>query len=398
MRPAAEPSAHVVFPISVDPETNPEPTATYALRHDWLLAAFEHARDLLTQIDYGPAISAAIAKVQLLLDAENASICVLEPGAATVQHMAAEDGSITEAEAVAGASNPPYEPLPEAVVIHRCRTCPACRLLPHAEWCASAPLYVDKQQIGMLCAMRRRSRPPFRQDQLRLLQLLAGWTAVAIANARKVRAVQEQQRSERERIAAHLHDNAAQSLSVISLKMDQVETILGSSLPDAALQQLHAVKDLSQQLMAQVRTAFGELREGQPQPDDLITALVRCIDSFMQTAGLPVEFNISGSFALPSETHTQVVQIVREALNNVGRHAHASRVEVQLIADTQSVRVIVRDNGAGFDLSAAGEEQPHLGMILMRERAQRSGGSLTINSNPGHGTQVTLAYPASRQP
>lgn len=364
------------------------------LQADWLPTSFAliHARDLLTQVDYGAAIAAAIAKVQTLLEADSASVCLTET-AATFQHFGAGEQEITSAARPGG--NIAYPPMDRDAVIQRSEPCANCRLLPHVAACASAPLYAEGRQFGMLCAARTAGRPAFDQEQLRLLQVLALCAAIAISNARRMRTAQELHRSQRERIAAHLHDNAAQSLSVIGLKVDRVATALGAALEQETVEQLTAVKTISQQLMGQVRAAFGELRQADPQPDDLVTALAGCIEIFTQAARLPVEFSVAGTCALPVETKTQAVLIVREALNNVARHARAGSVQVKLFADSEKLRILVQDDGVGFDLQAAGQDQRHLGTILMQERAQRSGGSLRVESHPGRGTQVLLTYPAA---
>jgi two-component system nitrate/nitrite sensor histidine kinase NarX len=354
-----------------------------------------HARELLTQIDYGPAIAAAIAKVQTLLDADSASICLTETAAVAVQHVITERQEMVSITHTAGSLA--YPLLAEDAVFQRRDTCATCRMLPEVAWCASAPLYAEGRQFGILCAARKRERPAFNQEQMHLLQLLALWSAIAISNARRVRTAQELQRSQRERIAAHLHDNTAQSLSIIGLKVDQVAAMLGSALGDDGAEQLRTIKSISQQLMAHVRAAFGELSQAAPQSDDLVTALAGCIEIFTQTARVPVEFSIAGAGALPADAQAQAVQIVREALNNVARHAQAGSVQVKLLGDGETLRIVVQDNGVGFDLRSVGADQRHLGTILMHERAQRSGGSLTINSHPGRGTQVTLTYPTNLQ-
>lgn len=250
----------------------------------------------------------------------------------------------------------------------------------------------------MLCAARTAQRPAFSPEQMHLLQVLALCAAIAISNARRMRTAQEQQRRERERIAAHLHDNTAQSLSIIGLKVDQVAAALGPALGEDVAEQLHMIKGISQQLMAQVRAAFGELRHAEPQPGDLVTAVGACIDAFTQTAHVPVEFSVAGDCGLSGAVQAQAVLIVREALNNVARHAQAGSVQVKLWGDGEALRIIVQDNGVGFDLRAAGAGQHPLGMTLMHERAERSGGSVQINSHPGRGTQVTLTYPLSAPP
>jgi signal transduction histidine kinase len=388
MLPTASSPSEVVFVIGAGNQPAAAPAS--AGRQN----VSQHARDLLTEVEYGPAIALAIAKTQTLLEVDSASICLVENGGVAVQHLVGEERDSAGAAHGGGFS---YPRLPENDVLQRRGACAACRLQPPA-WCVSAPLYSEGQQIGMLCAMRKTPRPRFKLAQIDLLQQLAFWSAIAIANARKVRAMQEQARSEREHIAAHLHDNAAQNLSAISLKIEQVEAALGPALPDAVRGELQAVRTISGQLSAQVRAAFGDLRQPPEQAGDLVTALADSIDVFTRATRLPVEFSVTGVCALPAAAQAQAALIVREALNNVAQHAQAGSVQVKLLGDRRSLRIVVQDDGRGFDPRITGADPHHLGTQLMRERAQRSGGALAIESQPGHGARVTLVYAAPGQP
>ncbi len=234
--------------------------------------------------------------------------------------------------------------------------------------------------------MRSIGRPPFSDDQRHVLEIFAVWAGAVIANAQKVHAMHEAARAERERIAAHLHDNAAQSLNLLKLKLEQLEAAVGGQIDASAGRQLAELRTMSQDILAQVRAAFGDLRPVAPPNEDLVTALATCVEAFRETAQLPVEFSITGLGSLPPAIQTQALHIVREALINVKRHAHAQMVRVSLVCSAESIGITVQDDGSGFDLTQVGTDRLHLGITIIRERAMRSGGVLLIDTQPQQGT------------
>ena len=144
--------------------------------------------------------------------------------------------------------------------------------------------------------------------------------------------------------------------------------------------------------MNQIRAAFGELLQASAN-DDLVSAIADCVDDFRQACQVKADLVVAGRCTLPRDKQIQAVRIVQEALVNVRRHAQAKSVQVKLSGDTEAIRIIIKDDGAGFDVYEVGADYSHLGTMLMHERAQRSGGFLTLQSLPGRGTEVTVHYP-----
>jgi two-component system nitrate/nitrite sensor histidine kinase NarX len=352
-------------------------------------------RDLLTELDFGPTINKVIQNAEALLDADWASVCMRDPRSANVQQTVPDTKGHTCVQALHTGVEPTLQLLPSGQVVQRRGTCSACLLVAQVDWCASVAIADAGENLGTLCVMRSHEHGPFEREQLRTLQVFADWAAIAIANAHRLRAAQEVERADRQRIAAHLHDNAAQTLSAIGLKLDFVEARLDDSQRGETLAQLRSAKAQSQQLMRHIRAAFGELRQSSASADDLVSALADCVDDFRQACEIATEFTVAGRCALPVDKQVQVLQIVREALANVRHHAQAKSVRVKLAGDADAIRITVQDDGIGFDLHAIGADYHHLGTTLMRERAQRSGGFLTIHSYPGCGTEVTIHYPVS---
>jgi signal transduction histidine kinase len=119
----------------------------------------------------------------------------------------------------------------------------------------------------------------------------------------------------------------------------------------------------------------------------------------MQLAGsAAVELRVSGQErALPPETHSELIKIAQEALTNALVHAHAAHVEVALEFDDDETRLRVEDDGVGFEAPPADSDEAeagiHFGLVGMRERAERIGARLDLNSEPGRGAEVEVTVP-----
>ncbi|HWR41342.1 MAG TPA: ATP-binding protein, partial [Patescibacteria group bacterium] len=95
-------------------------------------------------------------------------------------------------------------------------------------------------------------------------------------------------------------------------------------------------------------------------------------------------------------TEVQLLRIIQEALNNVRKHAKASRVKVSIQSTAGETRVCVADDGQGFDMDASLPGKNHYGLDIMRERANEAGGEFRIESKPGEGTTVTVKFSLRR--
>jgi signal transduction histidine kinase len=124
--------------------------------------------------------------------------------------------------------------------------------------------------------------------------------------------------------------------------------------------------------------------------------LETCVNQFRQKCEADVALSLDESClsAIPDEARLQLLRILQESLANVQRHAHAGQVRVTVEATNGSVVLIVADDGKGFDPMVVAEDgRPHLGLKIMRGRAERVGGSLIIQSRPGEGTKIVARVP-----
>jgi PAS domain S-box-containing protein len=198
------------------------------------------------------------------------------------------------------------------------------------------------------------------------------------------RAAQE----ERTRIARELHDSVTQALFAATLKAEAL-TISGDRSP-ATTGALDDVRRLSRGALAQMRTMLLELR-GDPVAKVPLQQLLRhLVEAAESRAGVKVVLTIEQQTTLPAMVHEAVYRIAQEALNNVVRHARAENAWVQVSADEACARLVVGDDGQGFDPAPVG--QGSFGLAFMRERAQETGGGLSVTSTVGGGTTVTATW------
>jgi len=226
-----------------------------------------------------------------------------------------------------------------------------------------------------------------------MLESLGQHLGVAIENQRLVAREKEMAVSEeRNLLAQELHDSIAQSLAFLNLQAQMLGDALDRNNLEEARSGLREIRegieesyDDVRELLVHFRTRFGE--------SDVETALRALITRFEADTGVETRFHQSGTgVPLSPEIQIQVLHIVQECLSNVRKHASARHVNVAM-EKGQTYVFSVHDDGRGFDASAPGTEAGHVGLAIMRERAQRIGGSIRVDSSPETGTHVTLVLP-----
>lgn len=201
--------------------------------------------------------------------------------------------------------------------------------------------------------------------------------------------------TERSRLAAEIHDSLAQGLAMIVMQLADAEAKLGPARSPAE-KQLGLVRELAIESLSYARRSVNVLRPG-IVAGGLPRAIRDVVDSVSRHFGGSVALAITGdSLRLDATVESALASIAREALTNAARHSGAARVDVELEhAEDGAVRLVVRDDGAGFD---AGAIRPDgYGLVSMQERAARAGVALTIVTEPGSGTEVVATYLPSTQ-
>jgi len=143
--------------------------------------------------------------------------------------------------------------------------------------------------------------------------------------------------------------------------------------------------------MAEMRTLLFELRPATLEAAPLCTLLERLGDALGGQAQMPVEVSVEHEHDLSPEVKLTLYRVAQEAFSNIAKHARASRAKATLTTDEARVVLAVEDDGRGFDPGAI--EPERMGLRIMRERLDRIGASLQVDSEPGGGTRVVAAWP-----
>ncbi len=198
--------------------------------------------------------------------------------------------------------------------------------------------------------------------------------------------------AERQRLARELHDTLAQGLAGVILQLEAVESHLERGNTARAQGIISQAMQRARLTLADARRAIDDLREGNFLLDlnDSIHAEVARVGA---ATGIRCCRTLNVPTGLPLVQQETILRTAGEGLANIARHARADQLWVTLCQEGQEVILTVRDDGIGFDPSAASQGNGHYGLIGLRERAQLAGGTLDIASVPGAGTTLTLRLP-----
>lgn len=268
------------------------------------------------------------------------------------------------------------------------------------------PLFARGDVAGLF-SLSKREPGYFNEEHVRLAEVMSSQASVAVENAVLFEQMQastvrmqalsrrlvEAQESERRHIARELHDEAGQALASLryGLRLLEREVGEGASITERVtelMQRTDAVIDGLHRLAADLRPASLDYL-------GLEAALRQYTRSVGAKFGLEVHFKARGftSDRLPSAVETGLYRVVQEAMTNVVRHAHATRVDVLAQHSDDRVMVMVEDDGVGFDLDEV--KRDHFGLLGLRERAEALGGTMTLESAPGAGTTVVVEVPSA---
>ena len=245
--------------------------------------------------------------------------------------------------------------------------------------------------LGSLTVANAERGAPLREADVQLVETFAEQAAVALEYARLQAELQRLAVLEdRERIAKELHDGAIQALFAVGMGLQGSALLAGDDELRGRLQ--HAVEELDRVIRDLRNYIFG-LRPGILADRHLDQALQGLAEEFQQRTGVLAIAEVDPRAAAElAGRAADVVQLAREALSNVSRHAQAATCRVSLYRDEDGAVLEVDDDGRGFDparTTGAGQ-----GLRNLRERAERLGGRTEIHSTPGEGTKVQVTIPA----
>lgn len=237
---------------------------------------------------------------------------------------------------------------------------------------------------------------PISDQEKHLLETLGQHLGVAIENQRlKSREMELAVSEERNLLAQELHDSIAQGLAFLNIQVQLLQDSLKKGRTEEAMQTAGQLREGVQESYDDVRELLVHFRTRVLQ-SDLDTAIETALAKFEGQTGIATDLQQIGSGVPLSPTdEIQVMHIVQESLSNIRKHAQASHVQVTVKRNLGQIEVVVQDDGRGFDTvhEPNVKSDRHVGLKIMRERAQRVGGACQITSGIGEGTRVCLSVP-----
>jgi signal transduction histidine kinase len=208
----------------------------------------------------------------------------------------------------------------------------------------------------------------------------------------------EAQEGERSRLAQEIHDGPAQALSNAIFQVEYIERVVDQD-PRMARTELRFLRELLRRELGDVRSYISQLRPPRLLQLGLDGAIMDTVENITALTGVAIETDLAASAdALAEAEQTVVLRVVQEALQNVRKHAAATRVRVSTRLDGNDWLVEVRDDGRGFDAdSVAARGRRNFGLQFMRERAELIGSRFAVRSRPDGGTIVSLAIPIGEE-
>ncbi len=263
-------------------------------------------------------------------------------------------------------------------------------MLKEAQSWMWVPLAVKGRIIAVI-GLAHSEQDYFKARHADMAMTLAHQAAITLVNAELFEDAQSLAiLQERQRLARNLHDAVNQSLFSAGLIAEVLPGLWEQDQEDAR-RSLEDLRNLTRGAIAEMRMLVSELRPLALIDSNLSDLLHQLTDAFTGRTNIHVAITITGEDILISEVQVAVYRICQEGLNNIAKHAAASRVKIKLQYTADKVDMRIQDNGCGFDsnLSLAG----HYGISMMNERAEAIGAKLEITSRLGKGTEIILRWP-----
>lgn len=277
------------------------------------------------------------------------------------------------------------------------------------------PLKVGNKYVGILSAFN--TYPYFFTDEeIEMLSVLADQAALALTDSQRskdrpkvsnlefekeleritTKCLQSQE-AERKRISRELHDNTAQSLTHLVMRLQKVHDTMIPAEQEELKKSMAKLIEISEHTLEEVHEMAFQMRPAILEDLGLIETIRWYISHYLGTATLAVNFaTLQKEVKLPPHVEIAVLRIIQEGLTNIRKYARAAEafVDLELIGD--ELVVTIKDDGEGFDVEktlAKSAEKKSLGLKGMKERAELLGGSLEIISHTGDGTKITATVP-----
>ncbi len=225
-----------------------------------------------------------------------------------------------------------------------------------------------------------------------LLTSIAHHLSIAIEKSRNEELSQQHMiKDERTRIAHELHDSLAQTLASLRFQVRVLDETLHQGDESTTWQKLEQIENSLDEANTELRELIANFR-APVYNQNLLDAIEKIVSQFRSETGIRTYLQKEWSnTSLTSESETQILRIIQEALWNIRKHSEAKTVRIMLRDGLQGkCDILIEDDGIGINDQANGSPGEHIGLTIMRERAARLGGELRVESEPGEGTRIVL--------
>jgi signal transduction histidine kinase len=235
---------------------------------------------------------------------------------------------------------------------------------------------------------------PLTDDELALLHTIGILLGFAVERDRLIRSrTEEAIRGERERVGRELHDSVMQGLTATSLQLEVADAVVEQD-PSMARERIRTALRLTQETLAEARGTVDNLAPLALQAQPVWDAIAAMCERFAGINGMEVVSDVPAMRARPDlAIERGLYRIVSEGLNNVVKHAGATRVTVSLRQKGDRATLILEDNGRGFDRMTHSGASHGYGLHSMRRRTKMMGGRFRLVTAPGKGTRVEVNVP-----
>ncbi len=362
-------------------------------------------------------VEMALNRVVSLMNADVGSIYLLEKESDTLRLKASQgflSPALIQAMSSTGKDNPLLRCLLEsgrAVAVEDLRQeadkvgelAPLLIREGYISW-VCAPLKMEGEAIGVyhLGKFEKRS---FTSHDLALLEIIGNVVGASLSNAQLLKDLRRKewelrralhrsvdlQEDERKRLARELHDEIGQALTSILIRLKAIQ---GETQPDIMISRLDDLRELTAQTIEELRRISMDLRPAALDNLGIIPALRWYIKQSSDTAGISIQFNgPDKSERYPAEIELILYRVAQEGITNAIRHGKAEKIEVTLERDARLIRLVIEDNGKGFNPYLRDQG---LGLVGMRERVELLDGRFQITAALGAGTKLWIEIPIKR--
>jgi len=263
------------------------------------------------------------------------------------------------------------------------------------------PLIFKEEVIGVL-ALGHHQPGYYSSQHVELAVAFANYVALSLGNNQMHRKTRNLAiLAERNRLACELHDNVAQSLGYLNLKVAVTSKLLADGQYAEAQANLQELKQVINEAYTDVREEIFNLRAKTSMGLSFLNTLDKYIAKYKEFYNLDIQLTLQteeNQLKFPAEVKEQVIRIIQEALINVRKHAQVDKVAITIKPNQDRIQIMIQDEGQGFAINKLKTaDKTGFGLEIMQERAKSINGNLEISSKPGKGTRIILDVPFAYQ-